>query len=112
LRARPLRGRVSSACGSDGPPPGKALPAIAGEVPGVESRAWLERFARVAAPMGPRACWASPGAGGTIVYREGVGANVIDVDGNRYVDLAAGFGALLLGHRPEPVAAAVRAQSG
>jgi 4-aminobutyrate aminotransferase/(S)-3-amino-2-methylpropionate transaminase len=41
-----------------------------------------------------------------IVYAAARGANVIDADGNRYVDLAAGFGALLLGHgRPEVVSA-------
>ena len=33
-------------------------------------------------------------------------------DGNRYVDLAAGFGALLLGHRPEGVAQQIERQSG
>jgi len=33
-----------------------------------------------------------------IVYSSAIGANVADVDGNRYVDMAAGFGALLLGH--------------
>jgi len=33
-----------------------------------------------------------------IVYESGQGSHVVDVDGNRYVDLAAGFGALLLGH--------------
>jgi len=36
--------------------------------------------------------------GGGIVYATAAGANVIDVDGNRYVDLAAGFGAALIGH--------------
>ena len=46
-----------------------------------------------------------------IVYAEGSGANVVDVDGNRYVDLVAGFGALLLGHRPERIARAVAAQT-
>jgi 4-aminobutyrate aminotransferase / (S)-3-amino-2-methylpropionate transaminase / 5-aminovalerate transaminase len=35
---------------------------------------------------------------GPIVYARGQGANVLDVDGNRYVDLTAGFGALILGH--------------
>jgi 4-aminobutyrate aminotransferase / (S)-3-amino-2-methylpropionate transaminase / 5-aminovalerate transaminase len=35
----------------------------------------------------------------------------MDVDGNRYVDLAAGFGALPLGHRDPDVERAVRAQS-
>jgi 4-aminobutyrate aminotransferase/(S)-3-amino-2-methylpropionate transaminase len=44
------------------------------------------------------------------VYASGVGANVVDVDGNRYVDLTAGFGALLLGHRPPVVARAVALQ--
>jgi 4-aminobutyrate aminotransferase/(S)-3-amino-2-methylpropionate transaminase len=34
----------------------------------------------------------------SIVYARALGANVVDVDGNRYVDLAAGFGALLVGH--------------
>lgn len=37
---------------------------------------------------------------GPIVYARGRGSNVFDVDGNRYVDLTAGFGALLLGHGP------------
>jgi 4-aminobutyrate aminotransferase/(S)-3-amino-2-methylpropionate transaminase len=45
------------------------------------------------------------------VYAEGDGVNVVDVDGNRYVDLAAGFGALLLGHRPQSVAEEVERQS-
>ena len=38
---------------------------------------------------------------GPIVYAHGRGSNVIDVDGNRYVDLTAGFGAMLLGHGPQ-----------
>jgi 4-aminobutyrate aminotransferase/(S)-3-amino-2-methylpropionate transaminase len=46
-----------------------------------------------------------------IVYARGEGANVVDVDGNRYVDLAAGFGALLLGHRPRAVARAMERQA-
>jgi 4-aminobutyrate aminotransferase/(S)-3-amino-2-methylpropionate transaminase len=39
-----------------------------------------------------------PGPPNGIVYASGQGSNVIDVDGNRFVDLAGGFGALLLGH--------------
>src|SRR5689334_8787858 len=46
------------------------------------------RASRIAADVPP----------GAIVYQTGLGANVVDVDGNRYVDLAAGFGALLTGH--------------
>jgi 4-aminobutyrate aminotransferase/(S)-3-amino-2-methylpropionate transaminase len=45
-----------------------------------------------------------------IVYASAEGSNVVDVDGNRYVDLAAGFGALLLGHLPAPVSRAIEAQ--
>ncbi len=54
---------------------------------------------------------APPASDGTIVYRSGRGANVVDVDGNRYVDLAAGFGSLLLGHQPARVLEAVERQS-
>ena len=44
------------------------------------------------------------------MYARGDGSNVVDVDGNRYVDLTAGFGALLLGHRPRAVASALAKQ--
>jgi len=43
-----------------------------------------------------------------IVYAEGRGANVVDVDGNRYVDVTAGFGALILGHAPNEATDAAR----
>jgi 4-aminobutyrate aminotransferase/(S)-3-amino-2-methylpropionate transaminase len=46
-----------------------------------------------------------------IVYASGEGSNLTDVDGNRYVDLAAGFGALLLGHSPPKVARALEVQA-
>jgi 4-aminobutyrate aminotransferase/(S)-3-amino-2-methylpropionate transaminase len=55
--------------------------------------------------MGP-----AESAGG-IVYATATGANVIDVDGNRYVDLAAGFGAELVGHRHPRVVRALALQS-
>lgn len=63
--------------------------------------------------MGPQAAWREPqpGVGGTIVYRAAQGSNLVDVDGNRYVDLAAGFGSLLLGHNPAAVRRAVVEQS-
>jgi 4-aminobutyrate aminotransferase/(S)-3-amino-2-methylpropionate transaminase len=47
-----------------------------------------------------------------LVYATAQGDNVVDVDGNRYVDLASGFGSLLLGHGDARVAEAVRVQSG
>ena len=51
------------------------------------------------------------GVGGTPVFIDrGEGAFLIDVDGNRYVDLVQSWGALLFGHaRPEIVEAALRA---
>lgn len=70
-------------------------PLIVVPPPGPTSRSWLVRHAHVAAPMGP-ALPAGPPRG--IVYATARGSNVTDVDGNRYVDLAGGFGALLLGH--------------
>ena len=62
--------------------------------------------------MGPRRNAADPASGSAIVFEQGCGSNVIDVDGNRYVDLAAGFGALLLGHAPPAVLGALAHQSG
>ena len=51
------------------------------------------------------------GVGGTPVFIDrGEGASLIDVDGNRYVDLVQSWGALLFGHaRAEIVEAAIRA---
>jgi 4-aminobutyrate aminotransferase/(S)-3-amino-2-methylpropionate transaminase len=46
-----------------------------------------------------------------VVYASGTGSNVVDVDGNRYVDLAASFGALLLGHAPSRIARALQLQA-
>jgi 4-aminobutyrate aminotransferase/(S)-3-amino-2-methylpropionate transaminase len=54
--------------------------------------------------MGPP----SPFSG--IVLTRGVGANVWDADGNRYVDLAAGFGSILLGHAHPAIREAMERQ--
>ncbi len=94
---------------------GNELPLLASRPPGPESRSWLLRMSRRQAPMGPRRP-PEPGPvkadvpGGTIVLASGHGSNVVDVDGNRYVDLAAGFGALLLGHGHEAVLRALDMQ--
>lgn len=79
-------------------------------VPGPRSLAWLERSARAAAPMG-RAPTPGAALAPTLVMAEGRGANVLDADGNRYVDLAGGFGALLLGHAHEAVTTAIERQA-
>jgi 4-aminobutyrate aminotransferase/(S)-3-amino-2-methylpropionate transaminase len=95
--------------------PGFDLPELLVRPPGPQSRTWLTRFARRSAPMGP-----SPSReerivkadvpGGTIVLAQAKGMNLIDVDSNRYVDLACGFGSLLLGHGHESVARALEMQ--
>jgi 4-aminobutyrate aminotransferase/(S)-3-amino-2-methylpropionate transaminase len=83
--------------------PGQDGPHLRVPPPGPQSRSWLLRYTQSAAPMGPRQSPLPTAIQAdvppyTIVYAKGLGSNVIDVDGNRYVDLAAGFGSLLLGH--------------
>lgn len=90
--------------------PGNDLPHLQGRSPGPESRTWLTRFQQVQAPMGPPR---DPSLGTSgIVLSTAQGSNVTDVDGNRYVDLAAGFGALLVGHCHESVLRAMELQGG
>jgi 4-aminobutyrate aminotransferase/(S)-3-amino-2-methylpropionate transaminase len=46
-----------------------------------------------------------------IVWAEARGSNVLDADGNRYVDLTAGFGVMALGHCHDAITAAVSKQA-
>ena len=47
--------------------------------------------------------------GGTPPFiTRGQGSRIYDVDGNEYIDYVCSWGPLLLGHRPEPVIAALR----
>src|SRR5688500_5942857 len=84
---------------------GQVLPSISSPPPGPLSRGLRARHAAAAAPMGP------PASTSGIVLVRGLGANLWDADDNRYVDLAAGFGSLLLGHGHPAVLAALRTQS-
>jgi len=45
-----------------------------------------------------------------IYFERAEGSHLIDIDGNHYIDMALGFGAHVLGHRPEAVRRAVAAQ--
>ena len=82
------------------PPPGPRSRALAGRLQAVESPAFeVRRDARAAQSGAEQA---------PIVYARGRGPNVFDVDGNRYVDLTAGFGALLLGYAPNVASEAAR----
>lgn len=82
-------------------------PLVTARLPGGESKSWLLRLAERQAPMGPRRSGAPSG----IVLERGEGPNVWDVDRNRYVDLAAGFGALSLGHGHPAVLRAIEHQA-
>jgi 4-aminobutyrate aminotransferase/(S)-3-amino-2-methylpropionate transaminase len=87
---------------------GDELPLLRTETPGPETRAWVERLAEVECPAitARRAVRARAGGRDPIVWAEARGANVVDADGNRYVDLTAGFAVASVGHaHPEVVRA-------
>ena len=63
------------------------LPELRTEIPGPQSRALSKRLARVECPE------VTFQGDPVIFWERGVASNVFDVDGNRYVDLLAGFGA-------------------
>jgi len=54
--------------------------------------------------------WQGPPA--PLFWRSGLGANLLDVDDNRFVDLGAGFGAAVLGYAHPALVEALRAQAG
>lgn len=80
------------------------LPKVEVAPPGPRSRALAARLSAVECPAFDARRDAREAASGEdqspIVYARGEGSNVWDVDGNRYVDLTAGFGALALGYGP------------
>ena len=73
--------------------------------PRTASARWGQRAVAVSAPMGRGQ--AAP----ELVYERAFGSNVYDCDGNRYVDLAAGFGSILLGHCHPELTAVIAAQA-
>ncbi len=80
-------------------------PDIRTPVPGPRSVDLGVRLARVECPE--VTCLSD----GPIFWERASGANVIDVDGNRYVDLLAGFGVATLGHAHPEIAAVWAAQA-
>ncbi len=91
------------------------LPALLTEVPGPASRAWVDRLAArecpgITARRARRAAAIGTADTDPIVWAEAEGENVWDVDGNRFVDLCAGFGVASVGHRHPAVVAAGQAQ--
>lgn len=91
---------------------GDARPVLQTAIPGPASAAWTERLEQTECP-GSTARRANrlPGTGApSIVWREALGSNVLDADGNVFVDLCAGFGVASVGHRNPAVARAGQAQ--
>lgn len=86
---------------------GDQLPQMVTVPPGARSREMAETMARVEAPVVNTLYRGEP----SVVWQEALGSNVLDVDGNLYIDLTAGFGVAAVGHRHPRVVAALRAQS-
>lgn len=88
-------------------------PSLRTAVPGPRSQAAAAALDAVECPAfaDRRRKRAQPGeSDAPIVLASGRGSTLTDLDDNRFVDLAAGFGAALLGHGPSPAHAAARAQ--
>lgn len=94
---------------------GDALPAVKGSIPTTAGQAWVERLAASECPaLTTRRKRREEQTGAShdpIVWVEARGANVVDADGNRYVDLTSGFGVAFVGHRHPEVVAAVKRQA-
>ena len=83
------------------------LPELRTAIPGPRSR---ELAAQLRAHESRNVTYVSPGF--PVFWQRAEGANVWDVDGNRFLDLTSGFGVASLGFTPAPVVAAAREQLG
>lgn len=86
---------------------GDLLPKVVIPPPGPRARQLSLRLAEHEAPGINTLYRGRPG----IVWEEALGSNVLDVDGNRYIDLTSGFGVAAIGHRHPLVVAAIADQS-
>ncbi len=86
---------------------GDLLPSLRTAVPGPRSLAISARLRAAEAPGINTLYRDQP----SLAWRSARGANVLDVDGNRFIDLTAGFGAAAVGHANPAVRAAIRRQS-
>ena len=84
---------------------GDQLPSIPVPPPGPCSRALADRLRRVESPNITELSDGTP-----IFWRDALGANVLDVDGNIYIDFTAGFAVAAAGHRNPRVVDAVKRQ--
>ena len=86
---------------------GAQLPEILTPPPGPQARAAAARLGAAEAP-GINTLVAGTTA---MLWEEALGSNVLDIDGNRYLDLTAGFGVAAVGHRHPAVVSAVKRQA-
>ena len=87
---------------------GDQLPELHTALPGPVSAALSRDLARFEAPgINTLGGDDSP----ALVWRSALGANVLDVDGNRFLDFTSGFGAASIGHRHPRIVAAVTRQA-
>ena len=94
---------------------GHELPAVRSPIPADAGRVWVERLAASECPaLTTRRKRREEQTGAPhdpIVWVEAQGTNVLDADGNRYVDLTSGFGVAFVGHRHPEVVSAVKGQA-
>ena len=83
------------------------LPSLKSRIPGPKSRALARRLHRYESRNVTYISDHWP-----IFWQRAAGANVWDADGNRYIDLTAGFGVASVGHSNPRVVAALKAQAG
>ena len=87
----------------DAPASSGAAPNIRTELPGPKGRALMDRDEAVASPSLTRAY--------PLVAESGAGCVVTDVDGNRFLDFAAGIAVCSTGHSHPSVVAAIKEQA-
>jgi len=94
---------------------GMRLPSVAAPLPGPLGSEFVERLAATECPAftarRQRRAELSGAPHDPIVWAEASGANVVDADGNVFVDLTSGFGVAAVGHGHPRVIDAIRVQS-
>lgn len=97
-------------------PFGAELPHLITAIPGPRSQALIDSLSAhecpaVTARRARRAATLGQATDDPFVWKRAEGSNVEDVDGNRFVDLTAGFAVATLGHRHPKVVEAAKEQA-
>jgi 4-aminobutyrate aminotransferase-like enzyme len=94
---------------------GQSLPRMVTPAPGPKSRAWVDILARTECPAftarRARRAEVSGAPQDPIIWAASRGSNVVDADGNVYVDLTSGFGVAAVGHGHPRVLEAIQRQA-